>query len=349
MIKSDCENIQNLIPLYIDNMLSENERDILLEHIANCKACKEELILMQTMVSKIAELPEIPVSPTFHRKLMERVRKEKVGGYTRYTRGWKSAASFVAAAAVVALSVVSFLSLDKDGGNQNPDVYLATPSPNVMLEQSEQGENTVDDIVQESVNPTEKSTAPAAQETVTAKEERKQQAQAEPKQAAKTEMPVSQEIVSDTENAHAPAVARVIDEQNAAESIPETATDNLADAQGAETWSLSRDADKAEPKTVPESTENSAKVSGGGSSGGGGGAASGGSSAVKRFSIASVTVAESAMAQAKEILSAFAKDANGYKVGASLDDVLASLSTLDGYSVSVKKGTDISGNYIVLY
>ena len=73
MAKSDCENILNLIPLYIDNMLSKEESDIVCRHIEECASCKEEYEFLKSIMG--TELPGIEVPDDFHDRLMANVRR----------------------------------------------------------------------------------------------------------------------------------------------------------------------------------------------------------------------------------------------------------------------------------
>ncbi len=49
--KVDCKKIEKLIPLYLDNKLSSYEMLALLNHVEECKNCKEELTI-QYMVNE---------------------------------------------------------------------------------------------------------------------------------------------------------------------------------------------------------------------------------------------------------------------------------------------------------
>ena len=49
MAKSECTNILNLIPLYIDNMLSDEENDIVCEHIKECASCRGEYEFLKSI------------------------------------------------------------------------------------------------------------------------------------------------------------------------------------------------------------------------------------------------------------------------------------------------------------
>ena len=74
MAKSECTNILNLIPLYIDNMLSDEENDIVCEHIKECASCRGEYEFLKSIMAGAESLPEIEVPKDFHETLMNKVR-----------------------------------------------------------------------------------------------------------------------------------------------------------------------------------------------------------------------------------------------------------------------------------
>lgn len=126
MANSDCKNILNLIPLYIDNMLSEEENDIVGRHICSCENCKKEFEFMSSLLKNTKVLPEIQVPPEFHNKLMSQVRRKKT--IRRILS--KRAGAFVAAAAIIALSIVAISDFHISENSTNPDKYIA-PNSNI--------------------------------------------------------------------------------------------------------------------------------------------------------------------------------------------------------------------------
>ena len=42
MENTDCEKILNLIPLYVDDMLTESEKEEVVRHLKVCANCKKE-------------------------------------------------------------------------------------------------------------------------------------------------------------------------------------------------------------------------------------------------------------------------------------------------------------------
>ncbi len=373
MIIADCKQIQEIIPLYIDNMLSDEEQNAVRAHIETCEACKAEYELMASIIKTAASLPELDVPEGFHEKLMEKVKAEAEKKQERkmYALPWKKISGFAAAAAVIAVSVVSFMQLDRENNQTNPDVYLKNPAP-ISTHDSEANDETVEKTVQvpdEDVaeQPAVQTENPAVkvESSTPAPTAKADQAKASAMPTVKATAPTAETPKPTSDNKENTVSAEkangIHTPQTAADSrvAPEPAAEAVAD-HTAEYAPTSKPKPTPTPKTADSTTaapQKSSSASSGGSKspassgGGSGGGGGGGSSAARpaaQFRIASVTVAESAMAQAKEILSAYAKDANGYKVGEGLDAVLNKLSKLEGYQVTTQTSSKVSANYIIL-
>lgn len=69
MSKISCDVAKDLIPLYIDNVLSEESTDVVKEHVSNCKKCQATLEKMDANIDKINELKDKDA------KLFKRLKK----------------------------------------------------------------------------------------------------------------------------------------------------------------------------------------------------------------------------------------------------------------------------------
>ncbi|MBO5089126.1 MAG: zf-HC2 domain-containing protein, partial [Lachnospiraceae bacterium] len=49
-MKNTCNVVRDLMPLYVDDMLSEESKQLVEEHIEQCEACKEEYRTMSAEV-----------------------------------------------------------------------------------------------------------------------------------------------------------------------------------------------------------------------------------------------------------------------------------------------------------
>ena len=111
MCTSDCENILNLITPYIDNRLSSEEIDLVEKHINSCEHCKNELYFMTSFTKKLHELPEISVTQDFQENLIEKAKETIKRKKAKRISYLKRGSMGVAAAAVVAFSVVGYSNL----------------------------------------------------------------------------------------------------------------------------------------------------------------------------------------------------------------------------------------------
>lgn len=133
MNTTNCSEILNLIPSYIDDILDNEEKDRVAEHIKSCPDCSAEYAFLSSVAKTTANLPNVKISADFHTKLMAKAKAQRAAKQAKRIVLLKRSGAGVAAAAVVALSVVSFGNLNKtnsDIGDQAP-VYFASPAPEV--------------------------------------------------------------------------------------------------------------------------------------------------------------------------------------------------------------------------
>lgn len=103
-----CEDFRELISLYIDDELDENEKNGLIEHLENCPLCRkeyEELKAIKEMVGKIGE-EELPEN--FHNELMAKIKpvKEKTKKKKFSTAKYSSLAASICAVLLVGGALV---------------------------------------------------------------------------------------------------------------------------------------------------------------------------------------------------------------------------------------------------
>ena len=265
MAKSDCEHILNLIPLYIDNMLSEEENDILCEHIKICRECKKEVEFLKSIKGVAGEIPEIEVPKDFHERLMNKIAMEdtpkKRFGIVALKR---TAISFATAAAVVALSVTAHFNLPKNADTKDVDDF--TP---ITISVPEQEPVIKEESKKETIKPKAKAV----------------QAAEEPKAVPKTD-------------------------EKEQEAVPPEGNMILA---------ISDDFNDTDTETR-----------------------------IEKHQIVSVTLDGDEYEKAEEILNDFEKDDKGYKIYDNLEDTLAKLSELYGFSSQTEQSDEIECNYIVL-
>lgn len=126
MATSDCKNILNLIPLYLDNMLSEEENDVVRQHLTLCEDCKKEFEFIKSLSKTTKKLPEIDVPVDFHKKLMTKVCARKTKHYLKLKR----ISTLSAAAAIIVLSVVAVSNFDVLPNTSTTDQYAVPKADN---------------------------------------------------------------------------------------------------------------------------------------------------------------------------------------------------------------------------
>ncbi len=160
-MSKSCEQICELFSAYIDGELSKQEAQALEAHLKECEPCREEYAFFSKMVKCAETLPELSVSDDFrnnlHARLVDAAKAQPKKGYQRPL--WKFASGFVAAAAVIALSVVSFSHLPKQS-----ELTPIVPTP-IVTQTEKTDDNTTNDL--QKVVPTEQPANVRARNKVT--------------------------------------------------------------------------------------------------------------------------------------------------------------------------------------
>lgn len=105
-----CQNIRELMSMYIDNEINEVDKVKFEKHIAQCPQCKEEYELLKDLVIECSEIDEVELPEGFreelHNKLVE-AKAAKPGKITQFIRrnNWKPAVGAVAAVLILAISL----------------------------------------------------------------------------------------------------------------------------------------------------------------------------------------------------------------------------------------------------
>lgn len=78
MNKANCNIVKDILPLYIENVVSEDTKAFVEEHLQNCDACKKEVSLLKSSL----EIPEVVISEkddlAFLKKIGLDIRKKIV-------------------------------------------------------------------------------------------------------------------------------------------------------------------------------------------------------------------------------------------------------------------------------
>jgi len=72
----NCKDIENSLPLYLDNLLSSADKRAVEEHLKSCPKCSKALVQLQKTGNLVDGLGEVEPPPWFKQKIMARVREE---------------------------------------------------------------------------------------------------------------------------------------------------------------------------------------------------------------------------------------------------------------------------------
>ncbi len=146
-----CKDVRLLLPLYIENMLSDEEMTQVRDHLAECSGCQSEYDLLKGIMQATKEMPSLEVSDEFTAKLHERLEetaKDMVFPVKRVRanrlRNWRIYPIIAAGAAVVALSVFA-LNRIPDTSQFVPNQPVVSPVPGNNLSQAIDGLESAED------------------------------------------------------------------------------------------------------------------------------------------------------------------------------------------------------------
>ncbi len=79
----DCNEVQELLPVYIEASLASAEAASVRTHLSACPACRREEQLLSLTWNALGALPVLQPSATFRARFWERIRQEELG-----TKNW---------------------------------------------------------------------------------------------------------------------------------------------------------------------------------------------------------------------------------------------------------------------
>ncbi len=161
-MKNDCAYVQNQFSAYIDGMLTEKEAETVRKHLAQCEICQKEFAFLSAITKEAAELPVISVNEALHTSIMQQVLQAKKPAVKRFggRKVWQTASAFVAAAAVIAISVISFGNLPS-----HPDLTVENPAVVTHAPEVISAEEPAEKMTQQPRTPSEQAPSVATQTT----------------------------------------------------------------------------------------------------------------------------------------------------------------------------------------
>jgi len=135
-----CQQMQELLSLYIDEQLNEVEKQYFEKHLAECRQCKQELEDMQDMLKMFASVEALEPPADFKDNLMRRLKGEhKVAQVPYRTKLAKIKRSWIAWGATAAVIVIMVGSVGLSGFMDSINLGLKSESPAVKESAKDNG------------------------------------------------------------------------------------------------------------------------------------------------------------------------------------------------------------------
>lgn len=124
-----CRDVENLLPLYPEGALSESERRVVEDHLAECAVCRKELAYLQKAGKLVNQLSPIEEPPWFQQKIMARVREE--AARKGFVKKWFYPLRIKIPVQVAATIVIAVLAvyLYRSGNEQVKEIMPGLPPP----------------------------------------------------------------------------------------------------------------------------------------------------------------------------------------------------------------------------
>jgi len=72
----NCRDIEKNLPAYLEDLLSQEEKGMVREHLASCRKCSKSLEDFKSMDALLQNLKEVPPPPWLKQKILAQVREE---------------------------------------------------------------------------------------------------------------------------------------------------------------------------------------------------------------------------------------------------------------------------------
>ena len=134
---SKCHDIQKLLPLYEEGVLSVAEKQAVDDHLAQCADCRREMAFLQKANRLVKNLSPVEEPPWFQQKIMAQVREE--AGKKSFWQKWFSPFRFRIPVQIAATIVIAVLAvyIYRSGDEQVQRILPGAPPP-VMEDQVQQ-------------------------------------------------------------------------------------------------------------------------------------------------------------------------------------------------------------------
>ncbi|MFW6124131.1 MAG: anti-sigma factor family protein [Acidobacteriota bacterium] len=112
----NCKQIEKFLSPYLENNLSQEEKNLVENHLRQCPQCSELLSYMRQAKKSLAEIPEIDVSPSLMKKLYKIPPQKSKLIFDFLLR---PALQPILAASMILITVISLYTLNPDRSKIN--------------------------------------------------------------------------------------------------------------------------------------------------------------------------------------------------------------------------------------
>ncbi len=132
-----CHDIQKLLPLYEEGILSDAEKQVVEDHLAQCADCRREKAFLQKADQLVKNLPSVEEPPWFQQKIMAQVREE--AGKKSFWQKWFFPFRLRVPVQIAATIVIAVLAvyIYRSGDDQGQRILPGAPPP-AMEDQAQQ-------------------------------------------------------------------------------------------------------------------------------------------------------------------------------------------------------------------
>ncbi|MEN6508203.1 MAG: DUF2275 domain-containing protein [Smithella sp.] len=126
---SKCHDIQKLLPLYEEGVLSDAEKQVIEDHLAQCTDCRREMAFLQKADQLVKNLSSVEEPLWFQQKIMARVREE--AAKKSFWQKWFSPFRFRIPVQIAATIVIAVLAvyIYRSGDDQVQRILPGAPPP----------------------------------------------------------------------------------------------------------------------------------------------------------------------------------------------------------------------------
>ena len=149
----ECQKIRKLIPVFIEESLGQRENQLVKDHLAICRDCREELRLLQKSWDLLLDWKDEEPAPGYISRFWTKIATDvpwyerALSGAANFLPRWKFAYQWVAVVVVIVIGALVFSNYIRLQG-ENAVLAKTTPEDIELVDNIELAEDfdVIDDI-----------------------------------------------------------------------------------------------------------------------------------------------------------------------------------------------------------